>query len=261
VERRKNLLTSFCSDEHAWALALADFLTGRAAAAFDGLGGDVLSAGLFLTRRRQRLYERGRFGELAELLLFPRTDWTLPLFLRSDVGARAARDHAVARIAVELERHAGAANPIGSFYFWSRTRREISLVPYGLLGHLDRVYAPYLDHDLYDFLAAIPARVLLDQQFHTDTIRRAYPRHRDIPFEDKTLRLTGPLAARRAFLHRSIAYARPSTAGPALTRKPRILAELASVANRFFDLRDRIKPQLLLYVHQLERLAAGDADV
>ena len=87
AERRKNLLTSFCSDEHAWALALADFLTGRAAA-FDGLGGDVLSAGLFLTRRRQRLYERGRYASWPSCSSFREPTGRFPLFLRSRLGAR-----------------------------------------------------------------------------------------------------------------------------------------------------------------------------
>ncbi len=65
AERRKNALTNFCADEHTWVLPAADYLARRPTTLYDGLGGDVLSAGLFLSPKRLRLYEEGRFLDLA----------------------------------------------------------------------------------------------------------------------------------------------------------------------------------------------------
>jgi hypothetical protein len=64
-ERRKNDLTNFCADEHTWVLPAADYLAPRRTTIYDGIGGDVLSAGLFLSPKRLRLYAEGRFLELA----------------------------------------------------------------------------------------------------------------------------------------------------------------------------------------------------
>src|SRR5262249_4477166 len=69
AELQKNVATSFCAEEHSWALVLADFLRRRAGTVYDGIGGDVLSAGLFLTARRIALYEAGKLPELAEHLV------------------------------------------------------------------------------------------------------------------------------------------------------------------------------------------------
>ena len=38
---------------------------------------------------------------------------------------------------------------------------------------------------MYDFLASLPASLMLDWKFHSDTIRRAYPEYADIRFENK----------------------------------------------------------------------------
>ena len=261
AEHRKNVATSFCSDEHTWALVLAEFLRGRAATLFDGIGGDVLSAGLFLRRQRLALYEAGRFAELADLILPPLNERTLSLVLRPGVRAVATRSRAVHRIAVELERHAEAPNPIGSFYFWNRTRREINLVPYALLSSVGTVFAPYLDHDLYDFLAALPLALVRDGELHTDVIRHAYPKVRDVPFEDKAVPRVDVWMARRQFLRQLVEYAGTSAgAPPSLTRAARPLLACASAAHRFFDVRPYVDPELVLYLLQLEKLAAGGED-
>jgi hypothetical protein len=96
---------------------------------------------------------------------------------------RASRDLAVSRLTAALPHHAGAANPIGSFFFWNALRRDIALAPYAILSDVGCVYSPYLDHDVYDLLASLPAGLLLDKRFHDDAIRRAYPRYATLPYE------------------------------------------------------------------------------
>jgi asparagine synthetase B (glutamine-hydrolysing) len=182
AELRKNLRTGFCTDEATHFLALGDYLDGRVSAVFDGMGGDVLSAGLFLNEHRLRLFEAARFESLAELLLD--SELRVESLLVFDQLRRFSRARAIERLTVELIRHAEAPNPVGSFYFWNRTRREIVLAPTFLYdASLIKLY-PYLDHDLYDLLAALPARLLLDYRLHTDTILQAYPEYDDLPFED-----------------------------------------------------------------------------
>ena len=66
-------------------------------------------------------------------------------------------DLAVASVASELARHVEAPNQVGSFFFWNRTRREIALSPYAMVNGVRRVYAPYLDHRVFDLLGDCPS--------------------------------------------------------------------------------------------------------
>lgn len=183
AELRKNTLTQFCALEHAWGLPFADCVSERWNYLYDGIGGDVLSAGLFMTEKRLTLFETGDFVALANEILGP--EGYLPKLLPASKYKLFSRDLAIEQLVLELSRHADAPNPVGSFYFYNRTRRTIALGSLCMLGRKARILMPYLDHDLYDFLSSLPARALLDHEFHTQTIQRGYPRYSHIPFESK----------------------------------------------------------------------------
>jgi asparagine synthase (glutamine-hydrolysing) len=192
LEMRKNVKTNFCADEHEQYLVLADYITGKYKTLYDGIAGDVLSSGLFLDETRLALFEEGRFTELVDNLFhaFPVSggidhETLLAKLLPHDQYRRFNRDAAVESLSTELRRHAAAPNPVGSFFFYNRTRREMALAPLCISGEVAQVLCPYLDHDLYDFLASLPAELFLDRSFHTDTIRQAYPRYAHVPFDNE----------------------------------------------------------------------------
>jgi asparagine synthase (glutamine-hydrolysing) len=225
AELRKNLLTHFCADEHAWYLPLADYVKGRWPLIYDGIAGDVLSAGLFLDEARLTLFRQGNFAALADNLL--ETEGYLPGLLSEEMRGRWGREAARARLCAELTKHASAANPVGSFYFWNRTRREIALSTFNILGASAEVATPYLDTGVYDFLASLPAAFYLDHDFHTETILRAYPRFAHLAFEEKhDRRLMDARHFRRfarelmsyALHHRASKLVRSSFLAPRITR-------------------------------------------
>ena len=194
-EFAKNHVTSFCSDEHAWMVALANYLKGKVHCLYDGIGGDVLSAGLFLNRERLDLYESGRLEDLAGVLMRDfgsmnnLNEAVLELFLTRDTYRKLKADVATEHLTSELKKHVDQPNPVSSFFFWNRTRREISLSPYGVFAGTGTALSPYLDCDLFDFLSSLPASFFLDHTFHTDTIARGYPKFADIPYEkDQAMR-------------------------------------------------------------------------
>ena len=189
AERQKNLRTSLCTDEHAQFLPLAAALQEREGATYDGLGGDILSAGLMLDEQEIEFAASGRLEEWAEVILDTHCnplpgEAALSRLLPEPLYARLGRARARERVRAELGRHIEAPNPGGQFYFWNRTRREIALAPYGLLCQEHPVFSPYLDHNLYDFLASLPAIDLLDCRLHTEAIERAYPEYAQIPYEE-----------------------------------------------------------------------------
>lgn len=184
LQLREHPQTNFCSEELAWVVPIVDSLRGRVTLTYNGIGGDVLSEHHRLTPHRLSLFESGRLLELAEELI-AWEDKVLRRVLLPDAYRRFSRDLALERIVPELARHVEAPNPVGSFYFWNRHRREIALSPFRLISQVGDVFCPYLDHDLYDFLSSLPASMLVDHRFHGDAVRRAHPRYAHIPFEDR----------------------------------------------------------------------------
>lgn len=257
AETSKNLATGLCADEHAWLLVLADFLAGYDTV-YDGIGGDVLSAGLFLNPARVEAYACGRYEEVAGFFLQPRAAATLARLLVPELRARLSPEHARARVAAALAEHAAAANPIGSFAFWNRTRREIALAPYALYPRTLTVHAPYLDAALYDFLAALPIEILVDHAFHTDAIARACPEHAALAYErgdrwpparPHDRRFAAALRASKRFWGR---------------RRGLLLADGAAPRLRIADALDgwrhepaQLQPRLALYLADLEDAVRG----
>lgn len=199
AELRKNWATNFCSDEHAWYMAIADYLQGKVHTLYDGIGGVLSATSMFLRPDVLDLFQTGHLSVLARRMftLFGRyhEDFLLRL-LGKDRYDQMGLERAVDHLAEELKKHTAASDPVRSFHFWNRTRREIALVPYGLFKNLPQVYSPYLDGDLFDFLTTLPVTVLSpnllpsDKNFHAEAIRRAYPRYSHLPFEDKEAKKT-----------------------------------------------------------------------
>lgn len=185
AELTKNQRTGFCSFEHNWYTVVADHLNQTAGAVYDGIGGDVLSAGLFLSAQRVEWCEQGQLRELAGDMVSAVNDQVIEQALQPELARRFNRETAFARFEREFRRHENAPNPIGSYHFWNRTRRLISLCPYGMLPDVPEVFSPYLDHSLFDFLVSLPASMLVDHRFHSETIARAYPAYADIPYAQR----------------------------------------------------------------------------
>jgi hypothetical protein len=204
--------TDLMSQEHAW---FADVARARDEQAWwDGIAGDVLSAGLFLEDWNVRLFQAGGLDELAERLVRPG-----PVAYFRDQSLF-PRDRALAAVRNELGRHATAANPVGSFYFWNRTRVNIGSAAFGMLRPCgQRTLAPYLDRDLWHFLASLPLRHVIGQTLHEEVIRRTYPAFAHIAYSRKrppggtfyrrrALRMLGYLATRLPRLENLGAVAR-----------------------------------------------------
>lgn len=255
VEWEKNLDTCLCTDRNGWAIAVKRFLEERRVCIFDGIAGGILASGAFLDRQKLDLFEAGRFGALSRRVCRRRGRDGLEPFLQLLLSATAYRrfgpEAGYQRIEQELRRHADAPNPVSSFYFWNRTRRDIALTPFGIYRH-HRVLAPFLDHDVYDLLAALPASLFLDGRFHADAIRRAHPRYADIPFATERHNLLANRAHYRHFAFDLIARAsrrgslaplRAARVGPSL-----LATALTGMRTGWLA--------LLLYVFELDQIAA-----
>ena len=210
LEIRNNLGTNFCADEHSWLWPLADYLRGKYNTIYDGLGGSIFDRGFQLTETRLDLCESGRLHELADDLM--NKEETLSM-LSDSLKTLCPRELAISHLAEELRIHIGTPNPIDSFLFWTRTRRESVLSSYRVLDGSHTVFCPFIDLALVDHLASLPGRMMLDHNFHDETIHRAFPQYAHIPFGPKgdplqmswkqSWQLTGELSALLATRQRS----------------------------------------------------------
>jgi hypothetical protein len=244
AESRKNIVTNFCADEHAWLLAMADELQGRVRTVYDGIGGDVLSESGYLNKERLDQFEAGRYEALARGFFVYDTEslkQLIHLENRSMIDDEMATHHLIK----ELKKHENAPNPVTSFVFWNRTRREIALSPYGVFRQVPTVFSPYLDHEVYDFLSSLPPGIQLDKQFHSDAIRRAFPQYAHIPFEEKN----APAAESR----KQYIQFRKDFALYVVSKKPSSLFRRSSLLPALLGplVRRRLSP-LVLYLFQLE---------
>lgn len=198
---RKNRETNFCATAHGWYLALADFLNGRFTSTYDGIAGDVLSQSKFLKPDLDVLFHREDPLAICDALFYRHASSFHGIRTLLNGPLQACLDPGVARtrLAREIARHLGRPNPVGSFIFWNRTRREIALAPYSLLRGIDRVYAPFVDHNLFDFLTTLPSSMLIEHRFHDDTIARAYPRFAHIPYAHNAISGSDDRATRTRF--------------------------------------------------------------
>jgi hypothetical protein len=187
---RTLLLTHLCTDEHAQMLPLREYARAAGGATLDGIAGDVLSRnGGFTNVRSHGLCRAGEFEAVArgEIdghagVIHARPD---DLYGTDVMQQRFPEEQAVAAIAAQLERFGSAADPVTSYLFWNRTRREISLIPTAVLSNVPAVSCPYLDHDLVRFLLSVPFEITSDARFHDEAIDAAFPQYSDLPYYDQ----------------------------------------------------------------------------
>jgi asparagine synthase (glutamine-hydrolysing) len=266
AEHRKNLATDFCADEHAWFVAMIDRLEREATTTYDGLGGSLSVASRFLSAEHLALFRRGRSTELAVRILEQSglySEEVLQALIGRTRRGGLSREAAVARLARELGRHAEAPDPPRAFHFWSRLRRELALVPCGLMSRVPTVHLPLMDYDLVSLLASLPPEIVApslsrsDKSFHTDAIRRAYPQWADVPFEDKTTPRTSTSGHGARFSRETARYLLPRLGrrGTLLDRRYLAPRLMYSLANARFAASHAWLASLALYLFQLERVA------
>jgi len=268
-ELRKNWETHLCADEHAWYVPMVDALAGTVRTLYDGLGGALSVPNRFHSREAMALVAAGRTRELAARLLaeLSRSDERfLMRLVREPYRDALSLERAIEHLAEELDRHSTAPDPIKSFNFWNRIRRELALVPFGMMRAVPTVYSPYLDHDLYDHLSSLPLEVMSptltasDKSFHSEAVVRGYPRYAHLPFENRAAPKRDARAFDARFSADTARYLLPRVGFGARLLNVRYVVPrlLYALARRSYRETANWLPALALYLSQLDALARRD---
>jgi asparagine synthase (glutamine-hydrolysing) len=275
AEARKNVETNFCADEHAWFYGMLDYMRGRAATVYEGIGGSLWKVGWLAQRDVREAWAAGRTEDVAERALETHQQQPIDDAVIEDLapsGVDFSRHLARQRLARELEHHAAAPDPGKSFHFWNRLRRELALVPCVMMRSFAAVHTPLVDRDLTEFLLSLepelvsPVLSRSDKRFHSEAIARGYPGFAHVPFEADAPQRSDPSAHYRQFAldvaRHLLAHATDRSHG-----QPRPLRWLRSsyvfprlaymLVNPRYAASMRWLPRAALYLRQLEQAAEG----
>ena len=173
--------THLCTHEHAWYHPLPAYLHAQGFSAFvDGIGGDLQAEPNYITQGVNRLMDAGRVEDAAASILEERY---LPAVLPAAMLGRWSRDRAIAHLVRHAAPFEGAADPWGNFRLFSRTRRNVALMPWSLHGGGAVGLAPFLDRSVVELLGPIPWQELADRTFRKAVITDAFPDRPPLPHE------------------------------------------------------------------------------
>lgn len=175
--------SSLMTHEHGWLQGVAEEIAREEVEfVYDGVGGDVLSAGLYQScETPAKVLGKWNGGGVGIL--------TLPDF--GDIlGSEAEAER---RIAVHFR-------DAKTFHFWNRTRRSTALLPFRMTSAMG--LAPYVSPEMVRFFLSLPLQFTADGQFHNRAIALAAP-DLDVPYADESHRLPKlPLLPPRAYAAR-----------------------------------------------------------
>lgn len=180
-ELNKNLLTSFCADEHAHMMPVAQWLKNASAkVSWDGIGGDIISCGIYNDDRMLKQFANEDYSGLCSWLL--EEEGYLPTLLSPYALKRWSRQLAEQRLTLELKKYAHLSNPAAPYFFYNIVRRELALVPFTLHNQNTHVLAPFLSHKLFDLLIDLPYEYFEGRKFHSEAIDQYYPELPQLPY-------------------------------------------------------------------------------
>lgn len=177
-----NVITNMTAPRRGWKFSYVKKLWESVKTSYDGIGGDMLSGGSALRQSNLNLLQSGKIEAFCRSTF---SNEGLEVLIPKEQFCHLSTEVAIEHMLPEVEKHLEAANPVTSFYFWNRTRRFDSTNPFGMLLTIPVVHAPFLDLDLYELLASLPASFNLGGWLHDEVIAKAYPKYAHIPFEPK----------------------------------------------------------------------------
>lgn len=182
-EWEKNILTNFCALEHGWLIPLTTYIASEYNVLYEGTGVGIFTRSELVTRELYKLYNAGEYRQVAQWLYSKAgpPEALFELLPSSFKFVQDLYDDSVDFLAEELEQYTDLPNPLGAFNFWNWNRRSIALMPFSLYGDAT-VFTPFLDYELFSFVASLPFDAILNIEPQTLAIKKAFPGFADIPF-------------------------------------------------------------------------------
>lgn len=170
-------LLDYQTDLHQWLLPLVDRLPEDVRVNYDGIAGDIVPNAV---RRDSCFYadpslidiRLTRPREMAVRIAGPAMAFN---HLHRQIRESLSFDCVLDAVVAELGKYANTENILTAFYLLNRTRRAITLSPFGLILQKAETFCPYLDNDLLEFTMSLPLTLRMAHTLRRETLNRAYP--------------------------------------------------------------------------------------
>ena len=196
---RKNAKISFSTFQHNWLMGLCDFVRNSGYLSYDGNGVGMFSRNAYVDNgiKQFELFRADKFDELENDIFSQdcgnyRCIEKMPDefdFFRKDTADLKQAHYG------ELKRYKCYVNDLSAYSFYSNTRTAISTCPFGLM-YPAKIKFPYLDYDLFNFLASIEPEQFIASEPQAIAVRKAFPKMADIKFYDEIKFKPSPKASR-----------------------------------------------------------------
>ena len=102
----------------------------------------------------------------------------------NNMNSQMMENKAIDLVEAELKKYKDYPDPISSFYFFNRIRRELSLIDSAIFIGKSESFSPYLENDFFDFIMSVPPAMKLDRQILNRVFNNFYPNMSIIPIPD-----------------------------------------------------------------------------
>lgn len=172
--------------EHSWLMGLWRYFRENHRCWYDGLGSGAMTRGELNTPDMLELLRTGATDEFCDTFFertaAPSESWIKRIAAVTDHDIPDRRS-TVELVRAELDRHAHAPNPLGLFSFCNWGRRAIALNPYGICRSVAEIHTPFMDRDLVDWVASVPAEWTFENDLQTAASLKLHPELADIEFD------------------------------------------------------------------------------
>jgi hypothetical protein len=172
--------------EHAWLIGLWSHFRARHRCWYDGLGAGAMTRGELNTPVMLDLLRRDDLHGWCDAMYAetaaPPEAWVVRIIEAMGLDLP-DRGDVVDFVATELTDHRDTPNPLARFAFCNWGRRAIALNPYGICRNIPEIHTPFMDRDLVDWVASVPAEWTFDDDLQTSASLRMHPELADIGFD------------------------------------------------------------------------------
>ena len=191
--------------EHTWLLGLWRHFRSTHRCWYDGLGVGAMTRGELNKPHMLEFLHAGDIDgfctEMFRQTAAPPERWVERVLSAMDLDLP-DRGSVIEHARQEIVSHVDAPNPLGRFSFCNWGRRAIALNPYGICRDVAEVHTPFMDRDLVDWVASVPAEWTFENDLQTDACLRLHPELADIDFDSHRPGGPAPGGFRRRILNR-----------------------------------------------------------
>jgi len=187
-DKMKNIMQDYESDENYYLIPMFEKVPIDHKFCFTGTADCIVNA-RYLNEYLLSLVQKGNYRLLAKMIIRKRGLGYLgpissTIFKSERLKKFMEESVAIDIVEAELKKYKDFPDPITTFYFFNRIRRELALADSNIFIGKSEPFSPYLENDFFDFFMSLPPLMKLDRQILKSVFKIYLPKLSEIPVAD-----------------------------------------------------------------------------